>query len=251
MNPYLKNLQRIEFIVTHACTGRCKHCSEADSLRQQHHPINAERAAEAVKSICAHYRITSVMTFGGEPLLCPEAVCRIHAAARDCGVAKRQLITNGFFSRDPDHIRSVAHDLVFSGVNDILLSVDAFHQETIPLQQVYDFAAALKAENAALRLQPAWIVGPEGDNPYDRRTAELLACFHDLDIAVGEGNIVFPAGNALKYLAEYFDPENLPVNPYEEDPHNLSSVSILPNGELLTGNIYHSDAPQILQQYRP
>ena len=30
MNKYLKNLNRIEFIVTYACTGRCKHCSEGD-----------------------------------------------------------------------------------------------------------------------------------------------------------------------------------------------------------------------------
>ena len=30
MNQYLKNLNKIEFIVTYACTGRCKHCSEGD-----------------------------------------------------------------------------------------------------------------------------------------------------------------------------------------------------------------------------
>lgn len=30
MNKYLKNLNKIEFVVTNACTGRCKHCSEGD-----------------------------------------------------------------------------------------------------------------------------------------------------------------------------------------------------------------------------
>ena len=30
MNKYLKNLEKIEFVVTYACTGRCKHCSEGD-----------------------------------------------------------------------------------------------------------------------------------------------------------------------------------------------------------------------------
>ena len=30
MNKYLKNLNRIEFVVTYACTGMCKHCSESD-----------------------------------------------------------------------------------------------------------------------------------------------------------------------------------------------------------------------------
>ena len=28
MNPYLQNLNRIEFLLTFACTGRCKHCAE-------------------------------------------------------------------------------------------------------------------------------------------------------------------------------------------------------------------------------
>ena len=29
-NQYLRNLNKIEFVVTYACTGRCKHCSEGD-----------------------------------------------------------------------------------------------------------------------------------------------------------------------------------------------------------------------------
>lgn len=30
MNKYIKNLNRIEFVVTMACTGRCIHCSEGE-----------------------------------------------------------------------------------------------------------------------------------------------------------------------------------------------------------------------------
>ena len=30
MNKYLENLNRIEFVVTMACTGRCIHCSEGE-----------------------------------------------------------------------------------------------------------------------------------------------------------------------------------------------------------------------------
>ena len=30
MNIYLKNLSRIEFVVTMACTGKCKHCSQGE-----------------------------------------------------------------------------------------------------------------------------------------------------------------------------------------------------------------------------
>ena len=30
MNEYLNNLTKIEFLVTYACTGKCKHCQEGE-----------------------------------------------------------------------------------------------------------------------------------------------------------------------------------------------------------------------------
>ena len=80
MNPYLKNLSKIEFVVTNACTGRCKHCSEGN------HTACGERidptvAAEAVKKIASAYNIQTVMTFGGEPLLYTDAVYVIFRAS--------------------------------------------------------------------------------------------------------------------------------------------------------------------------
>jgi len=48
------------------------------------------------------------MTFSGEPLLFFDTVCKIHTAALDCGVPKKQLITNGFFSRDERRIDEYA-----------------------------------------------------------------------------------------------------------------------------------------------
>ncbi len=122
-NPYTKNLDRLEFMVTLACTGRCRHCSEGDHSGSGEH-ISGGVGAQAVRSLAAVRTIDSVMTFGGEPLLYPEAVCKIHAAARDCGIPKRQLITNGYFTKDIQKIRDTAAELVWSGVNDILLSGD-------------------------------------------------------------------------------------------------------------------------------
>lgn len=34
------------------------------------------------------------MTFGGEPLLYPEVVCKIHKAAEEMGIPERTIITN-------------------------------------------------------------------------------------------------------------------------------------------------------------
>lgn len=68
MNPYIQNLNRIEFLVTLACTGRCKHCSEGEHALDGEH-INGDLAIQAVYELCKEFRIDSLMTFGGEPLL--------------------------------------------------------------------------------------------------------------------------------------------------------------------------------------
>ena len=67
---------------------------------------------------------------------------------------------------------------------------------------------------------------------------------------MGEGNIIFPEGNALKYLAEYFTDE-LPENPYVEDPCDVRCVSFSPNGNVLGGNVYERDIMEILRDYAP
>ncbi len=249
MNRYFKNLNKIEFVVTYACTGRCKHCSEGDHANCDER-INPHFAYDAVRKIAAEYDIKTVMAFGGEPLLCPTAVCAIMTAAKDSGVPRRQIITNGYFSKDAEYIRSVACQLAVCGVNDLLLSVDAFHQETIPLEVVKQFAAEAKKCDIPIRLQPAWLVSATDDNPYNGKTREILDNVADLGISVNEGNVIFPEGNALKYLADYFTDER-PENPYAEDPRDVRCVSFEPNGNVLGGNVYERDIIEMIKDYAP
>ena len=249
MNPYLKRLTKIEFVVTNACTGRCKHCSEGDHTACGER-IDPQIAADAVRKIAAVYGIQTVMTFGGEPLLYPDAVCAIMTAAKELDIPKRQIITNGYLSKNTDKIREVAQSLVACGVNDLLLSVDAFHQETIPLEVVKTFAQEAQRAGIPIRLQPAWLVSAEHDDPYNRKTREILDSFGDTEISASDGNVIFPEGNAMKYLAEYFTDE-LPENPYVEEPSDVRCVSFSPNGDVLNGNVYERDILEILRDYAP
>ena len=249
MNQCLKNLNKIEFVVTYACTGRCKHCSEGDHASCGER-IDPKISAEAVRKISAEYDIQTVMTFGGEPLLYPDAVYAIMTAASELNIPRRQVITNGYFPKNADKIHEVAERLAVCGVNDLLLSVDAFHQETIPLCLVKQFAAEAKKCGIPIRLQPAWLVSATDDNPYNRKTREILGSFADVKIPVGEGNVIFPEGNALRYLAEYFT-DTLPENPYAEDPRDVRCVSFEPNGDVLGGNVYERDIMEIIRDYLP
>ena len=249
MNQYLKNLNKIEFVVTYACTGKCKHCSEGDHLSCGER-IDPQIAADAVRRVAAAYDIKTVMTFGGEPLLYVDAVCEIMRAATELNIERRQVITNGYFSRNEERIAQVARLLAECGVNDLLLSVDAFHQETIPLDTVRLFAAEIMRQGIPMRMQPAWLVDRIDDNPYNQRTREILDSFADMDIPVGEGNIIFPEGNALKFLAEYFT-DAAPQNPYVDDPRDVRCLSFCPDGDVLGGNVYRQDIMDILRAYTP
>ncbi len=249
MNRYLKNLNRIEFVVTSACTGRCKHCSQGEHSNSEN--FDCKSAVDAVYKIASEYNIKSVMTFGGEPLLCYETVCEIHKAAKEMNIPQRQLITNGYFSKDSDKIKLVAKNLIECGVNEILLSVDAFHQETIPLEYVTKFVKAVNTADISLKVQPAWLVNPEADNIYNRKTREILRIFNRMGIETNEGNIVFPSGNALKYLSEYFDLSKEIINPYDEDPEDVRAICFSANGDILGSNVYKQDITEILSSYNP
>lgn len=249
MNKYLKNLNRIEFVVTAACTGRCKHCSQGEHKSSE--KIDKTLAADAVRRIAEEYKIESVMTFGGEPLLCFETVCEIHKAAKEMNIPQRQLITNGFFSKDSDKTKLVAQKIIESGVNEILLSVDAFHQETIPIECVRAFANAVNVPYVKLQVHPAWLVSSDDDNPYNIETRKILAEFKQTGIESSEGNVIFPSGNALKYFGEYFDLSKDIKNPYQEDPTDIRAICFSANGDILGSNIYRQNICEILENYSP
>ena len=249
MNKYLKNLKRIEFVVTMACTGKCKHCSQGDHKTNEN--IDKDIAAEAIRKTAKEYNIKSVMTFGGEPLLYPETVCEIHKAAKEMNIPKRQLITNGYFSKDINKIREVAKMLSECGVNDILLSVDAFHQETIPIEYVKAFAENIVNNKLPIRVHPAWLVSEDDNNKYNIITREILSEFNTMGIETSDGNVIFPSGNALKYFSEYFEESETEQNPYQEDPTDIRAICFSANGDILGSNIYKQDISEILASYLP
>ena len=263
MNPYL-NINRLEFTLTQRCTGRCKHCSVGDMVKRPagtHVP--QEAAVRAVRELAAMYDMQSVMTFGGEPLLYPEVTCAIHRAAREAGIPKRQLITNGFFSRDEKRIREVAQSLADAGVNEVLISVDAFHQETIPLMPVRLFAGAVRAAGIEkARFSPAWVVNEAFDCPENTRTREILAQLADTGLETGDGNDIFLAGNAIAHLGHYYPAAQLNMAdcygsmPYTEPLTNQTSLSVEPNGDVtvcgfVIGNVCRESMAEIVQRYDP
>lgn len=96
-----------------------------------------------------------------------------------------------------------------------------------------------------------WLVSEDDNNSYNARTREILREFDYLNISVGSGNVIFPSGNALKYLGEYFDENGEYSSPYDEDPTDVRGICFSPNGDVLDGNVYQKGILDILNEYQP
>lgn len=262
INKYIK-INRIEFVTTNACTSRCRHCSVGTKINADKSSIDKEKAISLINELSKFYSIESVMTFGGEPLLYADTVCAIHRTAKACGIPKRQIITNGYFSKDNYKITAVAKALKESGVNSLLLSIDAFHKEYIPLEQVYIFAKALHDEGIeGLKLHPAWVVDRKHHNHYNKETENCLKYFLKLGIAISDGNNIFLAGNAAKYLSDFYEKKPIDLGmkcgeaPYTTRLDDVKEISVNPNGDIVIcsfviGNIYNESITQIINRYNP
>lgn len=264
MNPYLE-LHRLEFSITYRCSAHCAHCQVEDALRRSAPAaIDPALGAEIVHRVARAYPLRSLMTFGGEPLLYPEAVCAIHQAAQEEGIAHRSIITNASVPRAETAFGALARRLVACGVNAVLISVDAFHQACIPLEVVERNARALaEAGIAELVWNPCWVVSREHDNPWNRRTREMLDVLSYLPAREDEGNVVQPDGHAREALAEFLPPKvPLPSGscgdmPYTGPLDAIGAIGVEPDGaisichELAIGNAAQEDVVAILEHYDP
>ncbi|MFB0557902.1 MAG: radical SAM protein [Candidatus Bathyarchaeia archaeon] len=262
-NGYLEP-RRIEFLVTYLCNGRCIHCYAPKQMEGYPLHIDASLAVDIVENVGRVFDVESVMTFGGEPMLFPEVVYSIHREATRQVVSSRELITNGYWSDDIRVVKEIADGLEDCGVNQIYFSVDAFHQEHIPVGKVRAaIESCLDAGIEGLALNPCWLVSEDDDNEYNRETRFILDELSGLSVRVSGGNVVEPSGLALVNLKEFLPPrERLPPGKCGDMPHtepldHVSCISVEPDGkvavcdELYLGDASESDILRLIVGYDP
>ena len=69
-----------------------------------------------------------------------------------------------------------------------------------------------------------YVIDEEDNNPYNVWTRQILRELDYLKIPIGTGNVIFPSGNALKYLKDYFDKNAEYSSPYDEDPRDIRAI---------------------------
>lgn len=254
-------LERLEFMVTYRCSSRCDHCSVfSEARRDAPDHLEIEKAEEIINASCDAFPVRSLMAFGGEPLIYPEYACALFRLASKRGVETRQIITNGYWSRDKKRIDDIAMMLADSGVNDILVSIDCFHEKYLDYSMVeYSLEGLKTSVPARLQLHPVWVRGKEDDNAYNEKTKEVLARFAEADVPEGPGNALFPAGRALTNLADYLPAKTTSFTgtckdqPYADPPNDVRTLCIEPDGSVVAcgaiGNINGQSMEEILARY--
>ncbi|OYD16520.1 hypothetical protein CH333_03200 [candidate division WOR-3 bacterium JGI_Cruoil_03_44_89] len=263
MSRYL-TVNRIEFAVTYLCNAKCKHCYSIQNKKSFPKHIDKPLAVKIVKKVGEKYSPESIMTFGGEPLLFPEIVCAIHKEAMDVGIPSREIITNGYWSKNAKKIIEIAKNLAESGVNEIYVSVDAFHQEQISLDIVRKTIESCLQEGIEnIVWDPCWVVSEDNDNQYNQKTKSILKELEDLPVRKSEGNVMEPDGLALINLKEFLPPkEKIPAGkcgsmPYTDPLDSVKGICVEPDGEIAVcndfyiGNAFKSDIINLIEDYDP
>lgn len=255
MNKFL-NLNRIEFFVTNQCTSNCKHCHVLYDIEKGVLPI--EKAKLTLDLAIRNHKIESVLVFGGEPLLYPHITCEILNYANSLNIPTRQIITNCFWTKNKTKIDQICYQLKESTANNILVSVDYFHQEYLDFEIVkYTIEKICDQNIENVRLHPCWYESPTGKNKYDTITRKYLSELSFTNLPVSDGNILFPSGKSVINFKEKFEPLNN-VNdiycgkePYSGRPDNIDALAVGPNGRINVCGIESMDIENFFQNYDP
>jgi MoaA/NifB/PqqE/SkfB family radical SAM enzyme len=253
------NLRRLEFTLTTKCNSRCIHC-QADASPARGDVMDVEDARDCLAEATAASNIESFMIFGGEPMLYPERVIPIISKAHQLEIPRIEMITNGVWGKDRGTAEKLAVKLKAAGLNEVNVSVDAFHLPYIRLTYARNAASALlKAGVETVRWNVAVIESIDAQNEYDRGTNQMLRKLGSIGIEARIVKIV-PVGRAVQNLSEFFLRSSV-HGPCEGEPltgntlTDPESVCIEPSGSvdvcwhLSIGNVKQEPLSRIIATY--
>jgi MoaA/NifB/PqqE/SkfB family radical SAM enzyme len=204
--------------------------------------------------------LKSFMVFGGEPMLYPSRAIAAFQMATELKVPEISMLTNGIWGRNEEEAERLAKRLKRSGLNKLGISVDAFHQQFIPLEHPKNAAlASVRVGIEHVSWNVAVIKSISARNRYDKKTAQILT---ELEPSGIEAHVhrVIPVGRALTNLRRYFKPGSR-QGPCEGDPilenplTDPETITIEPSGKvdicwnLSIGNAKEKPLSHIIREY--
>ncbi|MEI6297411.1 MAG: radical SAM protein [bacterium] len=133
-------MNRLLLQITYRCTSRCRHCIYCSNDK-----VGGALTAGDVERIIHQTRPRECVVFtGGEASLLPDVVISGIKVATSLGI-ESWLNSNGSWGKDPGFAKEYSEALVTHGLSRANISVDALHQEFIPVDSVLNAIRALHA----------------------------------------------------------------------------------------------------------
>jgi len=164
------------FLVTHKCNAECKHCIYQSSPRQDA-LIRLEDVRRDLINLKSNWPVGTVCFSGGEPLLYFELLTNLvrEVKAQDITCA---ILTNAFWGENQSIARKYVGGLKDAGLDQMHISVDAFHQEFVPIDAVKGVIRVSKEAGIGhIAINAKSLGDPDMDNPYNRQTKVIYPHF--------------------------------------------------------------------------
>ena len=250
-----------DFLLTFKCPSKCRHCSYKAGPERTGHMKTAD-AERYLKELTDTQPLKSIAVHGGEPFLYFKLLKHVMKTAKELKLSQTWVITNGYWAKTKTKAEKKLTELKNAGLTCITFSVDAFHQEYIPLETVKNgIEAAATVGFERVCVDSYFLASPNSDNPYDiltRKTLEKLGKIDNVEINKWQARI----GGRAAELAKHLPPKpetptgrcQLPFwiggnlkNPEAIEIDCEGNVTLCPG--ISIGNAKHQSLAQILQNY--
>ncbi len=226
-------LFRVGLLLTERCDAACRHCwfnSSPDREATMTHEQAKRYVAEAADNGARWVSFT-----GGEPFLVYDLLMGLTAHASSKGIHS-EAVTNCNWATGDEKALQRLSPLKEAGLDTLNMSVDDFHQETIPLERVKNCLEAAKR----LELKPVLMITVKKKS--DITTHRIAALLEDPDIQV-LGAEKLPNPSALAMETHF-----TPIGRGEETPRHqqklihveaepcrsmLTDIGVRPNGDVM------------------
>ncbi len=193
----------VDFLLTFKCPSKCKHCSykagpeRTGSMRL----VDAERY---LSELIETQPLKSIGVHGGEPFLYFQTLVQIMESAKEMGLDRTWVITNGFWAKTKTISEKKLLELKEAGLKSITFSVDGFHQEYIPFETVKQgIEAAISVGFQKVWVDSYFLGSEDSDNFYNNSTKKALRNLENLsNVEINRRPVDFE-GRAAQFLTKH------------------------------------------------
>ena len=127
--------QTLALMLGYDCNAKCRCCLWGDMLSRGPR-IDVKEARGWIEEACGELNVQILGFSGGESFLYQDEMIELAEYAKSRYNVPSAASTNGFWAKSPEIAERILLRMRAAGLSQLLLSVDDFHQEHVPLERI-------------------------------------------------------------------------------------------------------------------